>query len=129
MSRGLSTFVGREHELEVLERGLADARSQLRVIDIAANRAWESRACCTSSANVSARSGGKAERLGDAKNGSSLPVARVEARQMRAVLKAQINKKRQVKGRAGDAEVLADCPRNATNYSYAGPRPEDIDLK
>jgi hypothetical protein len=36
MSRGLSTFVGREHELEVLERGLAEARSQLRVIDITA---------------------------------------------------------------------------------------------
>ena len=36
VSRGLSTFVGREHELEVLERGLAEARSQLRVIDIAA---------------------------------------------------------------------------------------------
>ena len=27
VSRGLSTFVGREHELEVLERGLAEARS------------------------------------------------------------------------------------------------------
>jgi hypothetical protein len=36
VSRGLSTFVGREHELEVLERGLAEARSQLRVIDITA---------------------------------------------------------------------------------------------
>ena len=36
MSRGLSAFVGREHELEVLERGLAEARSQLRVIDIVA---------------------------------------------------------------------------------------------
>ena len=36
VSRGLSTFVGREHELEVLQRGLAEARSQLRVIDIAA---------------------------------------------------------------------------------------------
>ena len=36
VSRGLSSFVGREHELEVLERGLAEARSQLRVIDIAA---------------------------------------------------------------------------------------------
>ena len=36
VSRGLSTFVGREHELEVLERGLAEARSQLHVIDIAA---------------------------------------------------------------------------------------------
>jgi class 3 adenylate cyclase len=36
VSRGLSTFVGREYELEVLERGLAEARSQLRVIDIAA---------------------------------------------------------------------------------------------
>ena len=37
VSRGLSTFVGREHELEVLERGLAEARSELRVIDIAAD--------------------------------------------------------------------------------------------
>jgi class 3 adenylate cyclase len=36
VSRGLSTFVGREHELEVLKHGLAEARSQLRVIDIAA---------------------------------------------------------------------------------------------
>ena len=36
VSRGLSTFVGRELELEVLERGLAEARPQLRVIDIAA---------------------------------------------------------------------------------------------
>ena len=36
VSRGLSSFVGREHELEVLERGLAEARSQLHVIDIAA---------------------------------------------------------------------------------------------
>jgi len=33
---GLSAFVGREHELEVLERGLDRARSQLCVIDIAA---------------------------------------------------------------------------------------------
>jgi class 3 adenylate cyclase len=36
VSRGLSTFVGREHELEVVERGLAEARSQLRVINITA---------------------------------------------------------------------------------------------
>jgi class 3 adenylate cyclase len=36
VSRGLSTFVGREHELEVLERGLAKTRSQLHVIDITA---------------------------------------------------------------------------------------------
>jgi class 3 adenylate cyclase len=36
MSRGLSTFVGREQELEVLERGLTDARSEFCVIDIAA---------------------------------------------------------------------------------------------
>jgi class 3 adenylate cyclase len=34
LSRGLSSFVGREHELEVLERGLTEARSELRVIDI-----------------------------------------------------------------------------------------------
>ncbi len=36
MSRGLSTFVGREHELEVLERGLNEAHFELRVIDIEA---------------------------------------------------------------------------------------------
>jgi AAA ATPase-like protein/adenylate/guanylate cyclase family protein len=36
MSRGLTAFVGREHELEVLERGLNEARSELRVIDIEA---------------------------------------------------------------------------------------------
>jgi class 3 adenylate cyclase len=30
-SRGLSAFVGREHELEALERGLGEARSKLRV--------------------------------------------------------------------------------------------------
>jgi predicted ATPase/class 3 adenylate cyclase len=36
VTRGLTTFVGREHELEVLERALDDARSQLRVIDIVA---------------------------------------------------------------------------------------------
>jgi class 3 adenylate cyclase len=36
VSRGLSSFVGREHELEVLERGLTEARSELRVIDISA---------------------------------------------------------------------------------------------
>lgn len=36
MLRGLSTFVGRELELEVLERALAEARSQLCVIDLMA---------------------------------------------------------------------------------------------
>jgi class 3 adenylate cyclase/tetratricopeptide (TPR) repeat protein len=36
VSRGLSTFVGREHELEVLERGLDEVRSKLRVIDLVA---------------------------------------------------------------------------------------------
>ena len=36
VSRGLSAFVGREREMEVLERGLEDARSQLRVVDLAA---------------------------------------------------------------------------------------------
>jgi predicted ATPase/class 3 adenylate cyclase len=36
VSRGLTTFVGREHELEVLERELDKARSELRVIDLAA---------------------------------------------------------------------------------------------
>jgi class 3 adenylate cyclase len=36
VSRGLSTFVGREHELEILDRGLTHARSELRVIDIEA---------------------------------------------------------------------------------------------
>jgi hypothetical protein len=33
---GLSVFVGREHELEVLERALDKARSELCVIDVAA---------------------------------------------------------------------------------------------
>ena len=36
VSRGLSAFVGRERELEVLERGLDEARSQLRVVDLVA---------------------------------------------------------------------------------------------
>jgi class 3 adenylate cyclase/tetratricopeptide (TPR) repeat protein len=36
VGRGLTTFVGREREMEILERGLAEARSQLRVIDIVA---------------------------------------------------------------------------------------------
>jgi len=36
MSRGLSTFVGRERELEVLERGLDKARMQLCVVDLVA---------------------------------------------------------------------------------------------
>src|SRR5262249_61662841 len=36
VSRGLSTFVGREREMEVLHRGLDKACSELCVIDIAA---------------------------------------------------------------------------------------------
>ena len=36
VGRGLTTFVGREREMEILERGLAEARSQLRVIDLVA---------------------------------------------------------------------------------------------
>jgi class 3 adenylate cyclase len=36
VSRGLSVFVGRERELEVLEHRLTEARSELRLIDIAA---------------------------------------------------------------------------------------------
>ena len=36
LSRGLSAFVGREHELEVLERGLDKARSELCIIDLVA---------------------------------------------------------------------------------------------
>ena len=36
VSRGLSTFVGRERELEVLERGLDKARTQLCVVDLVA---------------------------------------------------------------------------------------------
>jgi len=36
MRRGLSAFVGRERELEVLEQALTEARSQLRVIDLMA---------------------------------------------------------------------------------------------
>jgi class 3 adenylate cyclase len=36
VGRGLSAYVGRERELDVLERGLAEARRELRVIDIVA---------------------------------------------------------------------------------------------
>ena len=36
MSRGLSPFVGREHELEVLESAFVDARSGMRVVDLVA---------------------------------------------------------------------------------------------
>ena len=36
VGRGLTTFVGRDREMEVLERGLAEARTGLRVIDIVA---------------------------------------------------------------------------------------------
>src|ERR1700733_2581846 len=36
VGRGLTTFVGREREMETLERGLAEARTELRVIDIVA---------------------------------------------------------------------------------------------
>jgi class 3 adenylate cyclase/tetratricopeptide (TPR) repeat protein len=36
LSRGLGAFVGRERELEVLERGLEEARSKLCVIDLVA---------------------------------------------------------------------------------------------
>jgi class 3 adenylate cyclase len=36
VTRGLSAFVGREREMEILERGLDKARSELRIIDIAA---------------------------------------------------------------------------------------------
>jgi AAA ATPase domain len=36
VSRGLATFVGREHELEVLERSLGEARSELRLVDLVA---------------------------------------------------------------------------------------------
>jgi predicted ATPase len=36
VTRGLSTFVGREHELEVLDHELDEVRSRQRVIDIAA---------------------------------------------------------------------------------------------
>jgi len=36
VTRGLSSFVGREREMEVLERGLDKARSELRGIDIVA---------------------------------------------------------------------------------------------
>jgi hypothetical protein len=54
VSRGLSTFVGREHELEVLERSLDEARTQLRVIDLVAEPGMGNRACCMSFASASA---------------------------------------------------------------------------
>ncbi len=36
VGRGLSAYVGRERELDILERGLGEARSQLHVIDVMA---------------------------------------------------------------------------------------------
>jgi hypothetical protein len=36
IGRGLSAYVGRERELEILEQGLLEARSRLHVIDIVA---------------------------------------------------------------------------------------------
>jgi class 3 adenylate cyclase len=36
VGRGLSAYVGRERELEILDRGLAEARTQLHVIDVMA---------------------------------------------------------------------------------------------
>jgi class 3 adenylate cyclase len=36
VGRGLTPYVGREREMEILERGLAQARTELRVIDIVA---------------------------------------------------------------------------------------------
>ncbi len=36
MGRGLSAYVGRERELDILKRGLVEARGELRVIDIVA---------------------------------------------------------------------------------------------
>jgi class 3 adenylate cyclase len=36
IARGLTAFVGREHELEMLQRALDDARKELRVIDVVA---------------------------------------------------------------------------------------------
>ena len=36
VSRGLSTFVGRENEMEILECGLVEASSQLHVVDVVA---------------------------------------------------------------------------------------------
>ena len=36
VSRGLSAFVGREHEVDLLQQGLEKARSELCVVDLAA---------------------------------------------------------------------------------------------
>jgi class 3 adenylate cyclase/tetratricopeptide (TPR) repeat protein len=36
VGRGLTTYVGRDREMEILERGLAEARNELRVLDIVA---------------------------------------------------------------------------------------------
>ena len=36
MSRGLSAFIGRERELELLDRRLTEARSKLQVVDLEA---------------------------------------------------------------------------------------------
>ena len=55
VSRGLSAFVGREHELEVLERALAEARFNSVASISSPNRAWANPASCTSLDNASAR--------------------------------------------------------------------------
>ena len=36
MGRGLSAYVGREREIEILERHLAEARDRLQVVDVVA---------------------------------------------------------------------------------------------
>jgi class 3 adenylate cyclase len=55
VSRGLGAFIGRERELEMLERGLAEARSRSVSLTSQPSRAWASHASYTSSASASAR--------------------------------------------------------------------------
>ena len=56
VGRGLTAYVGREREMEILERGLAEARGEVRVIDVVAEPGMASRACCMNSGNASERS-------------------------------------------------------------------------
>ena len=52
IGRGLSAYVGRERELEILQRALADACNDCALSTSWLSPAWASRACCTSSVSA-----------------------------------------------------------------------------
>ena len=55
IGRGLSAFIGREHELDVLERALVDARKGLELLISLPNLGWESHVSYMSFGNASAQ--------------------------------------------------------------------------